>query len=44
MKEDENIETYFLRVDGVVQSIRGLVEKLEDHSFQESFEISPQKV
>jgi hypothetical protein len=31
MKEDENIATYFLRVDGVVKSIRGLGEKLEDH-------------
>lgn len=30
MKEDENIVTFFLRVDGVVKSIRGLGEKLEE--------------
>ena len=30
MKEDENIATYFLRVDGVVKSIKGLGENLED--------------
>ena len=30
MNEDENIATYFLRVDEVVKSIRGLGEKLED--------------
>ena len=31
MKEYENIVTNFLRVDGVVKSLRGLGEKLEDH-------------
>lgn len=30
MEEDENIATYFLRVDEVVKFIRGLGETLED--------------
>jgi hypothetical protein len=30
MKEDENIATYFLRVDEIVNSIRGLGETVEE--------------
>jgi hypothetical protein len=30
MEEEENIETYFLRVDGIVNIIRGLGEKIEE--------------
>ena len=44
MKEQEDIATYFLRVDEIVNTMRGLGEKVENNTCSKDTQISPNEI